>query len=275
MAKVVRMLAAPASSQSKQHAHLLHVVRGSNKLHATALACPHLLLQLLADPQAYSPAAAAAAGTSDGGSVLFPASATDAAAGSTASAAAKTRWQRKTERHLAEAGLLEEAWAGAEAAAAAPAAAAEAGPAAAEAAGAAGAAEAAGAEQEAEPIDVPRLYEHFMFAMAHKGQFAGTVKVTVCARWGWAWIPCLGWVGLCTCTQMASSASSFVCSLPVAAPHALASPQQAVCPPPGLHALVYLPHAPLPAPAPQWWRQWHGTCGPEACRKPWAPPQPC
>lgn len=43
-------------------------------------------------------------------------------------------------------------------------------------AGAAGAAaDQAGGEAApgGEPIDLPRLYEHFMFAMAHKGQFAG------------------------------------------------------------------------------------------------------
>ncbi|PRW55912.1 hypothetical protein C2E21_5247 [Chlorella sorokiniana] len=138
-------------------------------------------LQLLADSQASRPAVSSRLRVQRGA----------AQAGRRAAAPGRTKWQLKAQRLLEDSGLLEEGQEGEEllAAAAAPAAPptagataaaeaaeAEAAEAGAEgAAGAAGAAEAAEAEEappEGEPIDLPRLYEHFMFAMAHKGQFA-------------------------------------------------------------------------------------------------------
>lgn len=53
-------------------------------------------------------------------------------------------WQRKARSMLAASGLLEEEEGGQ-----------------------------AEAAEEGTAVDLPRLYEHFMFAMAHKGQFAG------------------------------------------------------------------------------------------------------
>lgn len=69
-------------------------------------------------------------------------------------ARSQTRWQRKTARLAREAGLEEEA--GTEAAALA-----------------AGENDGSAGQLEGR-VDLPRLYEHFIFAMAHKGQYAGT-----------------------------------------------------------------------------------------------------
>ena len=80
-----------------------------------------------------------------------------------------TTWQRKGRRLAAAAGFgsEDEAAAGPEA----EAAALEGG----EADGAAGAAGTLSRHivLQGDDVDLPRLYEHFIFAMAHKGQYAG------------------------------------------------------------------------------------------------------
>lgn len=126
--------------------------------------CPPPLvpaLQLLADPHGNGTGTAARGGPRSVGSRFV--------------APGQTRWHRKARRMLADSGLLDDELEGEGAAAAGTAQAAPptAEPPAAASEGAAAGLAGGEAAPGGEPIDLPRLYEHFMFAMAHKGQFSG------------------------------------------------------------------------------------------------------